>query len=279
MLTKPDRLVLLLTALLASALIVLASGCGGGGGGSGNQNNVPEAPFAASRFGAAPARGANKWLPLRPGTQWVREGRVNVGHRRLPHRVVSTVTDVSRVVDGVRTVAVLDQDYNGGQVGEQSVDYLAEDKRGNVWDLGSYTETYEGGQFVNAADARLSGVKGSKPAVLMKADPRVGDKWPAASVVKTNQPKCVPFKCYKGTLVIAEGGGAEYKYFAPGVGQLSDEPKTGGGKQEVEALINLTRLSPRALSEISKETLKLDRHARTRAKDVFGRAPAAKRTL
>lgn len=263
--------------------LALLSACGGGGGK--DKPAPPPAPsansdrFSTSNF-AAPARGANRWLPLEPGTQWVREGRVTIGHRRLSHRVVSTVTDVSRLVDGVRTVAVLDQDFNGGQIAEQSVDYLAEDRQANVWDLGSYTESYEGGQFVNASDARLAGIKGSQPAIIMRAHPRPGDQWFQAKAIKTGQRKCVPFNCYRDVLVIQEGsGGSEYKYWAPGVGQLSAEPRTGGGKQEVENLINLTHLSPRALSEVSAEVLKLDRHAGVEAKDVFGQGPAAKRTL
>jgi hypothetical protein len=89
----------------------------------------------------------------------------------------------------------------------------------------------------------------------------------------------VPFKCYRGVLVIAEAGGDEHKFFAPGVGQLSAEPRTAGGKQEVEDLVNLTHLGPRGLTELSAEVVKLDRHARVEAKDFFGRAPAAKRTL
>jgi hypothetical protein len=81
-------------------------------------------------------------------------------------------------------------------------------------------------------------------------------------------------------LVITEGAGSsEYKYWAPGVGQLSAEPRPNSGKQEVEDLVNLVHLSPRALSDISAEVLKLDRNARGQAKDVFDRAPAAKRTL
>ena len=263
---------------LAVALLALCVVSACGGGKKTPSSKAPSDRFAASNFGA-PARAANQWLPLKPGTQWVREGRVNIGHRRLSHRVVSTVTDVSKKVDGVLTVGVVDQDFNGGQIGEQSVDWFGEDKQGNVWDLGSYTESYEGGQFVNASDARLAGIKGSKPGILIKGSPRRGDAWPAAYVVETGRTKCVPFKCYRDVLVIAEGDGSEYKYFAPGVGQLSAEPRTNGGKQEVENLVNLTRLSPRGLSEMSAVVLRLDGHARTEAKDVFGRAPAAKRTL
>ena len=98
-----------------------------------------------------------------------------------------------------------------------------------------------------------------------------------ARVAKTGQSQCVPFKCYKDALVIQEGG--EYKYYARGVGQIRTEPLAAGGKQEIEKLINLTQLSPRGLAQISALTLKLDRHARVTAPDVFGHAPAAKRTL
>jgi hypothetical protein len=226
---------------------------------------------------------------LKPGTQWVREGFVNVGSRRLPHRVVTTVTDVSKRIDGVLTAAVLDQDYNGGPISEQSLDYVAEDKQGNVWYLGSYTESYEGGQFVNASDAWLGGVNGAQPGLLMLADPQVGTaaysertlpggEVTSSKVVDTGGSQCVPFKCYKDVLVIEENG-EEHKSYAPGVGQIKTEPITGGGKQEVENLINLTQLSPRGLAEISAEALKLDKNAAVQAPDVFGQAPAAKRTL
>jgi len=301
-------------ALAALSFGVLVSGCGGGGSRSGasvptsasqtgtnaKQNasgksgagksgpNANPNAFDPSNFGD-PATGASKWLPLKPGTQSVRQGFVNVGSRKLPHQVVTTVTDVTKEVDGVRTVAVVDQDTNGGQIAEQSIDWVAEDKDGNVWYLGSYTESYEGGQFVNASDAWLAGVNGSKPGVLMLADPQTGTppytedtvpgiEAPKAQVAKTGQSQCVPFKCYKDVVVIQEGG-SEYKYFAPGVGQIKTEPLSSGGKQEIENLINLTQLSRSGLAQLSAETLKLDKNAQVQAPDVFGHAPAAKRTL
>ena len=296
-------------ALLCSA--VLAVGCGGGGSsetsstattvhqttGSTHANAPSKAPhptgpasadqFNAKDFGA-PGAGTNRWLALKPGTQWVRQGFINVGTRQLPHQVVTTVTDVTKQVDGVNTVAVVDQDTNGGQIAEQSIDWVAEDKQGNVWYLGSYTESYTGGQFVTASDAWLAGVNGAKPGILMQADPKTGtppyteDTVPGietatAQVAKTGQSQCVPFKCYKDVLAIQEGG--EYKYFAPGVGQISTAPQGSGGKHEIEKLINLTQLSPSGLAKISNLTLKLDRHAQVTAPDVFGNAPSAKRTL
>jgi hypothetical protein len=269
-----------------------AAATGGAGssqaGGAASDPNATEGDFDPSNFGD-PATGVNEWLPLKPGTQWVREGLVNVGSRRLPHRVVTTVTDVSKQIDGVRTAVVLDQDYNGGPLSEAALDYVAEDKLGNVWYLGSYTESYEGGQFVNASDAWLAGVNGATPGLLMLADPQEGAppyseragpglESTSSEVVATGQSQCVPFKCYKDVLVIEENG-EEHKLYAPGVGQIKTEPITGGGKQEVEELVNLTRLSPRGLAEMSAQALKLDENASVQAPDVFGNASAAKRAL
>jgi hypothetical protein len=254
---------------------------------------VPEHRLAQSRFPNNPARGANRWDPIVPGRQSVREGRLNVGHRRLVHRRVYTITNVSKAINGVRTVAVLDQDFNGGQLAEQALDYLAEDRAGNVWYLGSYTETYEGGQFVNATDGWLAGVKHARAGILMKAHPKTGASYyeskalgesaSPAQVIKTGASKCVPFKCFKDVVIIQEGGGsgngAEWKYYAPGVGGILTEPHYQGGEQETEPLINATQLSPRGLAEISAEALKVDRHARVVAPDVFGNSKPAKPDL
>ena len=310
MTTHRSQLVIAAATATAVAAAVLLSACGSNGGngspptnagaangsqggnaGQGGQSgnagrNASASQYDPSNFGD-PATGANQWLPLNPGVQWTREGTVNAGNRTLTHQVVSTVTDVSKPVDGVRTVIVLDQDTNGGQIAEQSLDYEAEDKHGNVWYLGSYTESYEGGQFVNASDAWLAGINGSKPGILMQADPKPGNSFtedtvpgieaPSAQVVKSGQSQCVPFRCFKDALVVQEG--SEYKYYAPGVGQILTEPQTSGGKQEVEKLVNVTQLSASGLARISAEVVKLDKHAQVTAPDVFGNAPVAKRSL
>ena len=233
------------------------------------------------------ATGANKWFPLNPGYQSVREGALNRGHRRLSHRRVYTVTDVYKEVNGVHAVLVLDQDVDGSEVAEQAVDYLAEDRTGNVWYLGSYTEAYEGGQFVNVNDAWLAGVRGGRPGILMLAAPNVGTRYAQAyvpgegsaqaKVSKTAQKKCVPFKCYTDVLIIEEGG--ENVFYAPGVGAIKTEPRRSGGENETEELINLTQLTQQGLGEFSAEALKLDEHARMTARQVFGDTAVAKRLI
>ena len=248
--------------------------------------NADSERFDAGAFDDNPAEGRNQWLPLTPGYQSVREGGVNKGSRRLPHRRVFTVTDVTKVIDGVRTVLVLDQDFDGGELAEQAIDYMAEDTEGNVWYLGSYTEAYEGGQFVNANDAWLAGVDGGEAGVVMMTDPTTdtpkyrqatvpGEGSAEAEVVATGESVCVPFNCYENVLVIEEDG-SELTYFAPGVGGIKLEPESGD-PQETDALINLTQLSAQGLAELSAEVMALDEHARSEASDVFGDSAPAER--
>lgn len=278
-----------LVALLSSAPTL--SACGGEEGGEAARAKVREARFDRANFGH-PATGASPWLPLKPGTQWVREGSTLVGDRKVPHQVTVTVTDVYRVIDGVRTVAVLDYEVDSGQIAQESLDYMAEDSDGNVWVLGGYTEEYEGGRFVSAVDAWLSGTKGAKFGLLVPAEPRVAsppyavaapdaEERDVAQVLKVGARHCVPFKCFDDVLIVREGKESnpdnELKYYARDVGQIDNVPQTASRHKDIEQLVNLTQLSPKGLAEASAEALRLDRHAMKQAPGTFGRFPPAKR--
>jgi len=281
-------LVSTLVALLGSTVLVTA--CGGGKD-EDTGVRATEAKFDRANFGD-PATGANPWLPLKPGTQWVREGFTLVGHRKVPHQVTTTVTDVYREIDGVRTVAVLDYELDSGQISQESLDYLAEDNDGNLWNLGGYTEEFEGGRFVSSVDAWLSGVNGSRRGLLVPAEPRVGSppyavaqpagsERDAAAVLEVGAKRCVPFKCFDDVLIVREGKESaldnELKYYARDVGQIDNVPRTDSLHKDVEPLVNLTQLSPTGLAEASAEALRLDRHAMKTAPAVFGKSPPAKR--
>jgi hypothetical protein len=239
--------------------------------------------FDPNNFGE-PIGDLNKWYPLVPGTQTLRDGSITRGSRKLKHQLRETVTDVTKEVNGVRTVLVLGQDIDAGQIGEASIDYLAQDKFGNIWYLGSYTEKYQGGQFVNANDAWLAGKRGAKPGVWMLTDPKKGMKYVQmqssretirSEVDKVGDRKCVPFKCFNSLRVLEDG--SEFKYFGPGVGHIATEPNYSGGEQEIEELVNVVRLKPKGLAEYSAEALKMDKHARQEAKSVFGNSDQAQR--
>jgi len=71
---------------------------------------VPLEAFNPNNFDNS-ANVDNKWFPLQPGTQLVYKGFTEEDEKRVPHRVVQTVTDLTKVVNGVRTAVVWDVDY------------------------------------------------------------------------------------------------------------------------------------------------------------------------
>ena len=70
---------------LVLGLSLLASGCGAASTTSAPASRYHETPFIASDF-VDPRVGSNKWFPLVPGTQWVREGTTLIGNRWCPTR-------------------------------------------------------------------------------------------------------------------------------------------------------------------------------------------------
>src|SRR5207247_1030002 len=90
-----------------------------------------------------PARIDNRWVALEPGTQWVQTGLADIGKGLEPHTVITTVTDLTKVVDGVRTTVVWDQDLSSGVLTESELYFVAQDDDGNVWLLGEYPEEYD----------------------------------------------------------------------------------------------------------------------------------------
>src|SRR3712207_1992645 len=61
----------------------------------------------------------NKWMPLTPGKQLVYEGHTIEDRKRIPHKVLYTVTDLIKVVNGIPTVVVYDLDVSNGHMEEQ----------------------------------------------------------------------------------------------------------------------------------------------------------------
>lgn len=281
-----------LAAMLLAAVIVSSCGASKPAKAVKLPTQFTHAGFVQADF-VSPIPATNPWLPLRPGLQSVRKGTTLVGHRPVPHLVRSTVTDVVRRIDGVQAVAVIDQDIDAGQVTQQSIDWRAQDRLGNVWTVGSYTEEYEGGRFSIRRDAWLAGIDGAKPGIMMPANPapqmppytiaqppQAGPD--VAQAVKSGQSQCVLFNCYRNVLVVREGKASafdnEFKFYAPGAGQILNMPRQASHHKDVEQLANLIQLTPQGLAEISAEVLELDRHARITAHGTYDRSPAAKRS-
>jgi hypothetical protein len=220
----------------------------------------------------------NQWNPLAPGTQFTLAGEADRGGGLLPHRVVSTVTDLTRMINGVRAVVILEKDINEGELQEAELAFQAQDKAGNLWNLGEFPAEYEDGKFSGAPDTWISGLENAEPGNLMLADPQLGkpeylqgwspdiDFLDCAKVYKMQQKTCVPVGCYENVMIIDERSplepesGHQRKYYAPGVGTVRvgavDDPEG-----ETLVLVKVAQLSSEDLAKVRQGALKLEKIA------------------
>jgi hypothetical protein len=264
-----------LVRMASVTMLIGLVACGDGG---------PETPRAvAPRFDVKnfsdPTTIDNKWLPLAPGTQFTFEGAVEGAQGSAPRRVVFTVTDLTKVINGVSTLVMWDRDYSGDQLAEAEITFFAQDDDGTVWLLGEYPEEYDGGRFEGAPSSWIAGLAGAKAGILMPAKPEKGgrpyiqglapdvDFYDVATVYRVGQETCVPTSCYQDVMVIDEWDplaqpqdGHQLKYQAPGVGNIRVEAM-GGQEQETLVLTKFEKLGPEALAEARQEAMRLDRRA------------------
>jgi hypothetical protein len=108
--------------------------------------------------------------PLKPGTVW----QYTVNKAGATERVVITVTHETKKILGVTTTVVHDVVTEGGQITEDTWDWYAQDRDGNVWYFGEATTKTEGGRS-STEGSWQAGVNGAKPGMIMEAHPKVGD--------------------------------------------------------------------------------------------------------
>jgi hypothetical protein len=269
---RPGILTTLIAALLLFANSVTASA------------DEPKSPpcNTVAQFDPAnfpdPPKIDNQWNPLTPGTQFTLAGEADRGGGLLPHRVVSTVTDLTKMINDVPTVVIMETDVNEGDLQEAELRFEAQDNAGNIWNLGEYPEEYEDGKFSAAPDVWLAGLAKARPGHSMLGDPQVGTPeylqgWSpdiefldCAKVSKMQQRTCVPAGCYENVMIIDErspldpDSGHQLKYHAPGVGNVRvgfvDDPEG-----EVLVLVKVAQLSPEELIKVRGDALKLEEHA------------------
>jgi hypothetical protein len=290
------RRVRVFSAAAILLLMLVASACGSErpssavAGASFTKKIATEKDFDRNQF-SDPTTIDNQWFPLKPGTQFVYEGSAIQDDRSIARRVIFTITDLTKVIDGVRTLVAWDRDYNNGQLVEPELVFFAQDDDGNVWSLGQYPEEYEDGELVNAP-AWIAGLQGAKAGLVMRAQPQTGTAnysqglgpkvgyADRAKVRKVGYETCVAFGCYQDVLVTEEWDAADpasrqLKYYAPGVGNIRVGWAGQDEEREVLSLVNLVQLSPQALAEVDRQALRLEQRAYVVSKNVYGRtAPA-----
>jgi len=181
----------------------------------------------------------NPWLPLTPGSRWVYE--TTAGDEET---ITVTVTDETRVIQGVRTTVVRDVVTSpDGEVIEDTDDWFAQDSAGNVWYFGEATTEYDEQGRPDTAGSWEAGVDGAQAGIVMLAEPRLGDGYQQeflegeaedlASVVSVDARVLIDLGSYDGVVQTEdtaplEPGLTEHKFYARGVGMVYEETVAGG---------------------------------------------------
>jgi hypothetical protein len=191
----------------------------------------------------------NPLHPLKPGTIW----EYTVNKEGAAEKVVVTVMRETKKILGVSTTVVHDVVTAGGQVTEDTWDWYAQDRDGNVWYFGEATTKTEGGTS-STEGSWEAGMKGAKPGVIMEAHPKVGETYrqeyapgvaeDRAEVLSLNESVTVKKGSFSGCLKTKDFSPlkpdlVENKVFCPGVGQVLVVHVKG--PQEREELVAITR--------------------------------------
>jgi hypothetical protein len=225
-------------AMAAAALALAGAGC----------TSTSEAKLDAREF---TTRIDHPYWPMAPGSRWVyreTEGGAN-------QKVVVTVTrELKRVAAGVTARVIHDRVTEKGRLIEDTFDWFAQDRHGNLWYLGENTKEYSRGGKVSTKGSWEAGVRGARAGIALPAHPRVGMAYrqeylrgeaeDRARVLSLDEKAEVPFGFYARTLMTKDYTALEprlleHKFYARGVGPVLTIPTSGGSGRE--ALVKFRR--------------------------------------
>jgi hypothetical protein len=229
------------SAAIAMAALALAAGCGSSASSDKpTTGSLPQGGEPAKLDpGSFSERVDNPWMPLAPGSVWLyREGKA-----------VNRVQVLSRtkLIEGVRARVVHDVVKEKGKLIEDTFDWYAQDKDGNVWYLGENTKEYSGHGPPSTAGSWQAGVKGAQAGVVMPAHPKVGQSYRQeylkgeaednARVLSVDEMTQVPLGFYRPTLMTKELTPLEprlleYKFYARGIGNVLTVATSGESSRE-----------------------------------------------
>lgn len=181
----------------------------------------------------------NSFLPLIAGSTFTYIGETEDGIERVEIEVLTE----TKIVSGITCTVVLDRAYLNNELIEETYDWFAQDIHGNVWYFGEYVDNYINGVVANHDGSWETGVDGAEPGFVMLGNPLIGlhyrqefyrgEAEDRGEVVSTNETVTVAAGTFTNCIKIRETNALdpdflEFKYYAPGVGQVKveviDEP-------------------------------------------------------
>lgn len=188
----------------------------------------------------------NPYFNLAPGRVWVYEGKDEDGKTE---RVEVEVTNETKTILGVNTTVVHAREWVEGELVEDTFDWFAQDKDGNVWYFGEDSKEIEGGEVVNTNGSWEAGVNGAKPGIVMKANPQVneayrqeflpGEAVDMGQVLSLNESVTIGLGSYTDCLQTKdwtplEPEVVEHKFYSKDVGNAILEKKVAGETGQLE---------------------------------------------
>lgn len=188
----------------------------------------------------------NPYMTLQPGTTMVYRTEAT------DETVNFEVTHQTKVIAGVTCVVVHDQSIVEGELSEDTFDFIAQDKFGNVWYFGEDTKELEDGKVVSTEGSWLAGVNGATAGVLMEAHPQAGDQYvqenapgvaeDTAKVITLDALVDAPYGSSMHALETdeftpLEPGVLEHKFYIAGVGLVSTVDANTGETEELIKII------------------------------------------
>ena len=181
----------------------------------------------------------NPYFPLPVGRTWVYRG-IKDGQTQEDTVTVTGQTKV--VAEGITARVVSDVARHDGTVLEETSDWYAQDKAGNVWYVGEATAAHLPNGKVDTSGSWEAGVHDAEPGIVMEADPQIPDAYrqeylagqaeDTAWIVDRGGSVTVPAGTFKNALTSLEAtriepGAYDRKVYAPGVGMVREEALTG----------------------------------------------------
>ncbi len=179
----------------------------------------------------------NKYFTLVPGTCFVYQSTTEEGIERIE----DCVTNQSREILGVSAVVVWDRVWFNDELIEETYDWYAQDKDGNVWYLGEDSKEYENNIAVSTKGSWEAGINGAKAGIIMLSDPQIGHSYrqeyykgeaeDMGEVAGLNESVEVPYGSFTNCLKTKDWTPLEpdvvaYKYYCPEVGNTALELET-----------------------------------------------------
>jgi hypothetical protein len=183
----------------------------------------------------------NPWFPLRVGTIMRYRGEKD----GKPGTEIVKVTGKKKTILGIRVTVVHDRVFlDGAGLVEDTFDWYAQDRQGNVWYLGEDTKELDHGRVVSREGGWQAGVKGARPGINMPAHPRVGQSF-RQEYWKGHAEDHFEIVSIRGNRLTTkewtplEPGVRDRKVYRRGIGSLLEETVKGGNERF--ALVSISR--------------------------------------